>query len=72
MATLQETIGASSESDRQAQIRVESLTAELNQALARTAAEQRRRADAEEALRVRLEAETRDLERCREMGVPKP
>jgi chemotaxis protein MotB len=47
--------------DAEAQVQIESLGAQLNTALARAAAEERRRAELEEAERVRLEAETERL-----------
>ncbi len=56
---LQGLLDAAAESDEQAQIRIESLGSQLNQALARAASEERKRAELEaaEAERLRLEAE---------------
>ncbi|MBP1805732.1 peptidoglycan -binding protein [Rubellimicrobium aerolatum] len=72
VATLQTLLDVAAEADREAQVRIESLGADLNTALARVAAEERRRAalEAEEAARARAEAarlaaEARDLESYR-------
>ncbi|KMK68872.1 peptidoglycan -binding protein [Puniceibacterium sp. IMCC21224] len=52
-------------SDAESQVQVQNLGSELNTALARVAAEERRRRQLEEAERKRLEAQTQDLERYR-------
>ncbi|HHL21695.1 MAG TPA: peptidoglycan -binding protein [Aliiroseovarius sp.] len=62
---LQTLLDASDERDAQAQVQIEALGARLNVALARVAAEERRRAELEEAERKRLEDEARQLERYR-------
>ena len=56
---LQSVLDASAEADESSQIRIETLGSQLNQALARAASEQQRRAalEAAEAERLRLEAE---------------
>lgn len=51
--------------DAEAQIQIESLGANLNSALAKVAAEQKRRAELEEIERKRLEAEAKDLKKFR-------
>jgi chemotaxis protein MotB len=51
--------------DTEAQIQIESLGANLNSALARVAAEQKQRAKLEQAERIRLEAEAKDLKKYR-------
>ena len=51
--------------DVASQVQLQNLGSELNAALARVAAEERRRRELEEAERVRLEAQTKDLERYR-------
>lgn len=51
--------------DTEAQVQIESLGANLNSALARVAAEQKRRAELEEIERKRLEAEATDLKKYR-------
>jgi chemotaxis protein MotB len=51
--------------DSKAQIQIKSLGTNLNSALARVAAEQKRRAKLEEEKRIRLEAETKDLKKYR-------
>ena len=65
MGSLQSVLGEAEAAREAAQLQVESLGADLNAALAQVAAEQRRRAEAEEAERKRLEAENLDLERFR-------
>ncbi len=59
---LQGLIDASSQADVEAQIRIESLGSELNTALARVAAEERARADAERRENALLAAETARLQ----------
>ncbi|WP_375264615.1 peptidoglycan -binding protein [Planktotalea sp.] len=51
--------------DVASQVQLQNLGSELNAALARVAAEERRRRELEEAERVRLEEQTKDLERYR-------
>ncbi len=58
-------LDAASAKDAEAQVEIASLGKDLNQALARAAAEQKKRADLEERERRRLEAEARDLRRFR-------
>ncbi|MFP4044796.1 MAG: peptidoglycan -binding protein, partial [Rhodosalinus sp.] len=65
LARLQGLIDASREADAAQQVRIESLGAELNAALARAAAEERRRRQLEEERARLLEAEKEDLERYR-------
>ena len=61
VGTLQTLLDVSQEADEQAQVQIESLGSELNTALARVAAEQRQRAELEEAERRRVEEEARRL-----------
>jgi chemotaxis protein MotB len=65
LGTLQGLLDASAAKDAAAQVQVEALGSQLNAALAQVAAEQKRRADLEEAERIRLEAEAQDLARYR-------
>lgn len=72
LSSLQSVIDASNALDQEAQVQIEALGSQLNTALARAAAEQRRRAELEEAERVRLaeeaarlQAEAVDLEQYR-------
>jgi len=58
---LQSLLDLAETEDVQAQVQIESLGSQLNTALARAAAEERRRAELEEAERVRLQAETERL-----------
>lgn len=60
---LQALLDVSKAQDIEAKVQLESLGANLNAALAQVAAEQRRRAELEEAERKRLEAESKDLEK---------
>jgi chemotaxis protein MotB len=60
---LQALLDDAEEKDRAAQVEIQSLGANLNTALARVAAEQRKRADLEAAERKRLEEETKNLEK---------
>ncbi len=62
---LQGLLDAAKDAEAAANVQVEALGADLNTALARVAAEQRRRADLEEAERLRLEAEAQDLQNYR-------
>jgi chemotaxis protein MotB len=62
---LQGLLDASAAREAEAQVRIETLGADLNTALARVAAEERARAELEARERERLEAEARDLERYR-------
>ena len=63
LGSLQALLDAAQDADDNAQVRIEALGSQLNQALARVATEQRRRAELEEAERRRLEAETEQLAR---------
>ncbi len=65
LGVLQSILDEARARDEAAQVQLESLGSDLNAALAQVAAEQRRRADLEEAERLRLEAEAQDLERFR-------
>jgi chemotaxis protein MotB len=65
LGSLENLLDEASERDAASQIQLEALGARLNAALARAAAEQRRRADLEEAERRRLEAEAQTLEGAR-------
>jgi chemotaxis protein MotB len=65
LSTLQGLLDESRDSDSAAQMQLENLGSALNTALARVAAEERRRRQLEEAERRRLEAQTQDLERYR-------
>ncbi len=65
LSQLQGVLDASAAKDAAAQVQVEALGSQLNAALAQVAAEQRRRADLEEAERIRLAAEAQDLARYR-------
>ncbi|MEM1130226.1 MAG: peptidoglycan -binding protein [Pseudomonadota bacterium] len=65
MGELQALLDASEASDVAANVRIEALGAQLNAALARVAAEQRARAELEEAERLRLSQEAEQLERYR-------
>jgi chemotaxis protein MotB len=62
---LQGLLGESRARDEAAQVQLQNLGTELNAALARVAAEERRRRELEQAERERLEAQARDLERYR-------
>ncbi|MCU0910481.1 MAG: peptidoglycan -binding protein [Rhodobacteraceae bacterium] len=61
LGALQAVLDESAERDRAAQVRIETLGTQLNTAIAQVAVEQRRRAELEEAERVRLEEEARRL-----------
>lgn len=65
LGSLQSLLDAAAESDADAKVQIDALGSQLNAALARAAAEERRRAELEAAERERLEAETQDLERYR-------
>ena len=65
LAALQGMLDAASARDADAQVQIETLGGQLNSALAQAAAEQKRRAELEEAERKRLEEETRQLSRYR-------
>jgi chemotaxis protein MotB len=65
LGSLQDVLDDASERDRAAQVQIEALGSQLNVALAQVAAEQRRRAELEEAERRRLETEAVELERFR-------
>jgi chemotaxis protein MotB len=60
---LQSLLDLAETADVEAQVQIEALGAQLNTALARVAAEERRRAELEEAERLRLQAETERLAR---------
>lgn len=61
LGALQATLDASDERDAEAQVQIEALGSRLNTALAAVAAEQRARAELEEAERKRLESEAKEL-----------
>ncbi|MDZ7907218.1 MAG: peptidoglycan -binding protein, partial [Gemmobacter sp.] len=65
LTTLQALMDAAMERDVQAKVQIENLGGQLNSALAQVAAEQKRRAELEEAERMRLEAENQDLAKFR-------
>ena len=65
LGALQDLLDASAARDSDASVQIETLGGQLNSALAQVAAEQRRRAELEEAERKRLEAQAQDLERYR-------
>ncbi|MBK5945559.1 flagellar motor protein MotB [Rhodobacter veldkampii DSM 11550] len=65
LGALQAVLDESAARDKAAKVQIEALGAQLNTALAQVAAEQRKRADLEEAERKRLELETKDLARYR-------
>jgi chemotaxis protein MotB len=65
VAGLQQILGESASREAAAGTQIAALGADLNAALARVAAEERRRAELEEAERRRLEDEARQLERYR-------
>lgn len=65
LGALQDTLDAAKARDAASQVQLEELGTQLNTALAQVAAEQRRRAEMEEAERIRLEAEKADLEKFR-------
>lgn len=69
LGSLQELLDASAAKDAAAKVQIEALGSQLNSALARVAAEEKRRAALEEAERIRLEAEARALkEQTRELA----
>lgn len=65
LGNLQELLDAAATKDQAANVRLDTLGSQLNTALAQVAAEQKRRAEMEEAERKRLEAETKKLENFR-------
>ena len=65
LGSLQSLLDASAAKDKTAKVQIEALGSQLNSALAQVAAEQRRRADLEEAERKRLAAENQDLSKYR-------
>ena len=65
LGSLQALLDDAAERDEAAQVRIQSLGTNLNSALARAAAEQKKRAELEEAERKRLEQEAKQLERYR-------
>ena len=62
VGNLQSLLNLAEEADREAQVQIESLGAQLNTALARVVSEERQRRALEEAERIRLEAEAARLE----------
>ena len=65
LGTLQSLLDASAAKDSASKVQIEALGSQLNSALAQVAAEQKRRADLEEAERIRLQAENQDLSKYR-------
>ena len=65
LSSLQTTLDARTARDSENQVQIDSLTAQLNTALAQVAAEERRRAELEAAERARLEEEAKTLENYR-------
>ncbi len=65
LGSLQELLNASAAKDAEANVQLDSLGTQLNAALAQVAAEQKRRAELEEAERKRLEVANQDLEKFR-------
>jgi chemotaxis protein MotB len=65
LSQLQGLLDASNAADTESKIQLEILGSNLNAALARVAAEQRKRAQLEEQERIRLEAEAKDLKKFR-------
>lgn len=65
LGSLQAVLDEAANKDAASQVQLEALGSQLNTALARVAAEEKRRAALEEAERKRLEAEAKDLERYR-------
>lgn len=63
IGNLQSLLNLAEETDREAQVQIETLGAQLNTALARVVSEERQRRALEEAERIRLEAETARLAR---------
>ncbi len=63
VGTLQSLLDLAEDADGEANVQIQALGAQLNTALARVAAEERRRLALEQAERERLEAETANLER---------
>ena len=65
VSQLQNLLNLAEVADSDAQVQISNLSSQLNQALARAAAESRRRLELEEAERARLEAEAQNLARYR-------
>lgn len=65
LGELQGLLDASAAKDSDANVQIQALGTQLNAALAQVAAEQKRRAELEEAERIRLEAQNADLEKFR-------
>ena len=65
LGSLQSLLNAAGAKDEANKVQLEALGTQLNSALAQVAAEQRQRANLEQAERVRLEAEAQDLEKFR-------
>ncbi|SHI62826.1 chemotaxis protein MotB [Shimia gijangensis] len=65
LSGLQAILDDAKERDAAAQVQLQSLGSDLNTALARAAVEERKRRELEEAERIRLEAEAKDLQKFR-------
>jgi chemotaxis protein MotB len=65
LGQLQAMLDISAQADADKNVQIDALGSQLNAALARVAGEQKRRAELEEAERIRLEAENQDLARFR-------
>jgi chemotaxis protein MotB len=65
LASLQAVLDAAADRDEKAKVQVDALGTQLNAALAQVAAEQRKRAQLEEAEKLRAQAEAKDLEKYR-------
>ncbi|MGL6210669.1 MAG: peptidoglycan -binding protein [Paracoccaceae bacterium] len=65
LGALQAALDTSAAADADANVQINALGSQLNAALAQVAAEQKRRAELEEAERLRLEAENQDLSKFR-------
>ncbi|WP_417259446.1 peptidoglycan -binding protein [Celeribacter sp.] len=65
LASLQAILDAREEADAKDNVQIDALTSRLNAALAQVAAEEKRRAELEEAERIRLEEEAKKLENYR-------
>lgn len=65
LASLQQVLNEAADKDAKAKVQLENLGSQLNSALAQVAAEQRKRAELEEAEKLRLQAENADLAKYR-------
>lgn len=65
LASLQAVLNEAADKDAKAKVQLENLGSQLNSALAQVASEQRKRAELEEAEKLRLQAENADLARYR-------